>query len=65
MFYGNHEEALPTLLGWGECCQANQILVKDTMVFEFVKQSAIQLHIFGAVKGKRCPVVLDAPNGEN
>ncbi|PQM35438.1 B3 domain-containing protein isoform X1 [Prunus yedoensis var. nudiflora] len=24
--------------GWGECCQANQMLVRDTMVFEFVKQ---------------------------
>ncbi|VVA16694.1 Hypothetical predicted protein [Prunus dulcis] len=51
--------------GWGECCQANQISVGDTMVFEFVKQSAIKLHIFGEVNGKRCPVVLDAPNGEN
>ncbi|CAB4277750.1 unnamed protein product [Prunus armeniaca] len=32
-----------------------------TLVFEFFKQSAIQVRIFGAVNGKRCPVVLDAP----
>ncbi|KAB2605616.1 B3 domain-containing protein [Pyrus ussuriensis x Pyrus communis] len=39
--------------------------VGDTVIFEFVKQSVIQIHVFRAVRGKRCAVVLGAPNVKN
>lgn len=57
--------------GWGECSKANKIAVGDTVVFEFVKQSVIRLHIFRKGLGTRGgnnrpnPVVLDAPNIKN
>ncbi|TQE04932.1 hypothetical protein C1H46_009403 [Malus baccata] len=51
--------------GWAEFCKANQISVGDTVIFEFVKQSLIQIHVFRAVRGKRCAVVLDTLNVKN
>lgn len=55
--------------GWGECCTANKILVGDTVVFEFVRKTVLQLHIFrkglGKREGKSPFVVLDAPNMKN
>lgn len=51
--------------GWAEFCNANQISVGDTVIFEFVKQSVIQIHVFRAVRGKRCAVVLDTLNVKN
>ncbi|KAM1057524.1 hypothetical protein ACFX1X_031137 [Malus domestica] len=51
--------------GWAGFCNANQISVGDTVIFEFVKQSVIQIHVFRAVRGKRCVVVLDTLNVKN
>ncbi|VVA16693.1 PREDICTED: B3 [Prunus dulcis] len=49
--------------GWAKCCRANQISQGDTIVFEFVKPSVMQIHIYrgGRVGGSGCSVVLVNP----
>ncbi|KAL6205759.1 hypothetical protein ACLB2K_023011 [Fragaria x ananassa] len=53
--------------GWGECSKANNIVVGDTVVFEFVQQTVMRLHVFKKGLGTRggnnmsISVVLDAP----
>ena len=57
--------------GWGECCKANKVVIGDTVVFEFVQQTVLRLHVFrkgvGTREGDNRPisVVLDAPNIKN
>ncbi|KAM1474814.1 hypothetical protein ACFX2I_030782 [Malus domestica] len=50
--------------GWTDCVKANRISPGDTMIFEFVNQGLMRVHIFkkGAVRGNKCRVVLADPN---
>ncbi|XP_068337216.1 B3 domain-containing protein Os01g0723500-like isoform X1 [Pyrus communis] len=64
--YADRFDYLNLSTGWRECGKANQISLGDTIVFEFVKQSVIQVHIFrkGEVRGNVCRLVLVAPYGK-
>lgn len=64
--YADRFDYLKLSTGWRECGKANQISLGDTIVFEFVKQSVIQVHIFrkGEVRGNVRRLVLFAPYGK-
>lgn len=49
--------------GLPDCCQVNQLVNEgDTVVFDFVMQRVVKLHIF---RGKECCVVLEGPKVNN